>query len=283
MSNEKNKIEALLFASAKRMSIDDISNVTGIRDHDKIKAALDELKFDIEERGASMILHEENGFWKLTVKEHYMPMLRKVLVQAELDKPLMETLAVIAWKFPVLQADVIKIRHNKAYEHLKQLDELGFISRNRFGRTNKISLTQKFFEYFDLPTKEQAKEVFRAMVPEKVQEKVLKSEAEIDEAEEKIETMKAKQEEMKKDKKERDEAEKLKSENEEKESEKVEESKTEINQEVEENNNQEKKEDIENKEFSEPQKEDQNVSIEMPEVQEQDEVSESDDGSERKE
>jgi len=203
--NEKNKIEALLFASAQRMTVEDIAKITGLRDTDKIKEMLNELKMDFESRGASMILHEENGYWKLTVKDHYMPMLQKVLTQAELDRPLMETLAVIAWKFPVLQADVVKIRHNKAYEHLKQLDELGFISRNKFGRTNKISLTQKFFEYFDLPTKEQAKEVFRNIVPEKIRENVIKSEEEIDEAEKKIEIAKLKQEEMKKEKEKREE------------------------------------------------------------------------------
>lgn len=200
--NEKNKIEALLFASAKRMTVEEISKITGIRNPDKIKAALCELKTDFESRGASVVLVEDGAYWKLTIKDHYMPMLQKILTQAELDRPLMETLAVIAWKYPVLQADVVKIRHNKAYEHLKQLDELGFISRIRFGRTNKITLTQKFFEYFDLPTKEQAKEVFKNIVPEKIKEKVEQAEVEIDEAEKKIEERKRKEEEMKKAKKE---------------------------------------------------------------------------------
>ena len=60
--NDKNKIEALLFASAKRMTVEEISNITGLRDLDNIRAALTELKNDFEARGASMILNEENGF-----------------------------------------------------------------------------------------------------------------------------------------------------------------------------------------------------------------------------
>ena len=122
---------------------------------------MQELKADYEERGTSVVLNEDNGHWKLTVKDHYLPMVQKVIDQTELDKPLMETLAVIAWKYPLLQAAVIKIRHNKAYEHLRILEELGFITRQKFGRTKRITLTQKFFEYFDLPSKEQVKEVFK--------------------------------------------------------------------------------------------------------------------------
>ena len=108
--NEKNKIEALLFAVAKRIHLDEISTITGIRDADKIKSALSELKTKYDSEGSSMVIRDEGeGYWKLTVKDHYLPIVNKVVSQTELDKPLMETLAVIAWKYPVLQADVIKI------------------------------------------------------------------------------------------------------------------------------------------------------------------------------
>ena len=190
--NAKNKIEALLFASAKRMNVEEISKIANIRDPDKVKASLNELKADYETRNASVILYEEDGFWKFAVKDYYTPMLKKVITKTEMDRPLMETLAVIAWKYPVLQSEVIKIRHNKAYDHLKRLEELNFISRCRFGRTNKINLTEKFFEYFDLPTKKQNKEAFRNVVPSKIKEKIEKNEKEIEEAEKEIEEAKIK-------------------------------------------------------------------------------------------
>ncbi|MBR9691251.1 SMC-Scp complex subunit ScpB [Candidatus Woesearchaeota archaeon] len=205
MTNEKNKVEALMFTVAKRIHLDEISKITGIWDIEKIKVALNELRTEYEAKGSSMVLHDDGeGYWKLTVKDHYMPMVQKIVTQTELDRPLMETLAVIAWKYPVLQADVVKIRHNKAYDHLKQLTELGFITRTKFGRTNKLTLTSKFFDYFDLPSKEQAKEVFKNVVPEKIREKVEKTEEEIDIAERKLDEAKRKKEEMEKAKKERE-------------------------------------------------------------------------------
>lgn len=254
MSNEKNKIEALLFASAKRMNIEEISNITGIRDIDKIKSALNELKAEYEEKGSSMIIANDGDIWKLTVKDHYMPMVQKVVSQTELDRPLMQTLAVVAWKYPVVQADVVKIRHNKAYDHLKQLEEMQFITRQRFGRTNKITLTQKFFEYFDLPTKEQAREVFKNIVPDKVKEQVEKTEKEIEEGEQKIEDYERKKEEIEEQR--RKEKEEAKQES-------------------------EKKEEIQLP--GEENVETTNDASEVSEVQKQDEVSEPEPRSERKE
>jgi len=192
-NNAKNKVEALLFSSARRMSIEEIGELTGIKDLEAIKKALNELKTDYESRGGSVALIEDGRHWKLNVKDHYLPIVQKIVSRTELDKPLMETLAVIAWKYPILQSEVIRIRHNKAYDHLKQLEEMEFITRNKFGRTRKITLTEKFFEYFDLPS-EEAREAFKRVVPKDVQEKVEKTEQEIIEGEKILEEVKKKEE-----------------------------------------------------------------------------------------
>jgi len=194
--NEKNKIEAILFSTGRRMTVDEISSLTGIEDKDMIRRILLELKADYEQRGTSLALKEEAGGWKLTVKDHYAHIAEKLITKAELDRPLLETLAVIAWKYPVLQSEVIKIRHNKAYDHIKQLEELGFVKRVKHGRTKKIILTDHFFEYFDLPSKEQ-REALKKVVPEEVKKKLEEKEREIEEAEKKLEELKQKTEEKK--------------------------------------------------------------------------------------
>ena len=195
--NSKNKIEAVLFSSGKRMAIEELSSLTGITDFDIIKQAVNELKADYETRGGSVNLVEEAGGWKLNVKDHYLPLVQKIVSKTELDKPIMGTLAVIAWKYPVVQADVVKIRHNKAYDHIRILEEVGFITRSKFGRTKRISLTEKFFEYFDLPSHE-AKQAFLKQIPENVQKNVKQTEKDIDEGELRIEKMNKQKEEYKK-------------------------------------------------------------------------------------
>ena len=50
---------------------------------------------------------------------------------------------------------------------MRILEEMGFIARSKFGRTRKVTLTDKFFEYFDLPSKE-AKKAFENQIPDDV-------------------------------------------------------------------------------------------------------------------
>jgi len=195
MSEESNKIESLLFSSGRKMREDELVQLTHLK-LSQVKSALEELKQKYGEENTSLMLFSEGDTWKLTVREKYLGVVQNIVSQTELDKSVMETLAVIAWKYPILQADVIKIRNNKAYDHMAQLEEMGFVIRERQGRTRSIKLTQKFFDYFDLPKGDQTRETFRKVVPEEIREAIERRETEIKEAEGKIEEGKAKKEGM---------------------------------------------------------------------------------------
>src|SRR3989338_4733144 len=54
------------------------------------------------------------------------------------------------FKNPALQHEIIKIRGNKAYDHIGILKELGFITSEPTGRSKTIKLTTKFYDYFDI-------------------------------------------------------------------------------------------------------------------------------------
>ena len=116
-----------------------------------IATALSELKSQYEHTDSSLVLFEESNTWKISVREQFMHLVQNIVTETELSKALMETLAVIAFKYPVTQSEIIKIRSNKAYDHLNELEEAGYITRAKHGRTKKITLTQKFFNYFELP------------------------------------------------------------------------------------------------------------------------------------
>jgi hypothetical protein len=60
-------------------------------------------------------------------------------------------LAVIAWKQPATQSEIVKIRTNKAYEHIAELEKMGYVAKHKHGRTYLIKVTGKFYDYFDLP------------------------------------------------------------------------------------------------------------------------------------
>ncbi len=185
MSDNHKKVEAVLFAVGKEITSERIASLCslGIKDVDKILASLQ--KSYAGQDNSLHIVKKENG-WKLTVLDEYVPLVSNIVSSTELERPLMETLAVIAWRYPVVQSEIIKLRSAAAYEHMKTLGEQGFITKEKFGRTYKIKLTKKFFEYFDLPS-EEAKQAFLKQVPKEVLDEAESVDKEADEVDRLIE------------------------------------------------------------------------------------------------
>jgi segregation and condensation protein B len=159
VSELKNQIEAVLFAAGKKVTFEDLARLCNI-DVSSVKAEAVILKKDYEQRDSPLILSEESDGWKMTVREKYLSLVHKMLPETELSKSVLETLAVIAWRHPAMQSDIIKIRTNKAYDHIDELIERGFISKERKGRSYLIRITPKFNEYFELPNNEAIKKIF---------------------------------------------------------------------------------------------------------------------------
>jgi len=108
-----------------------------------------------------LMIFDEGELWRFTTKEAYLPLVRKINPNTELSKTMMETLAVIAWKQPILQSEVIHIRTNKAYEHISELEKMQFLVKEKYGRTYLLKLSQKFYDYFDLEGEQAARELFK--------------------------------------------------------------------------------------------------------------------------
>ena len=158
-ASAKSKVEAILFSVGHKISLDDVSRLSRSK-KEEVLAALKELQSEYEQKQSSIMLVDEGDDWKFAVRDHFVSVVRKIVTETELTKSVMETLAVIAFKYPLLQSDLIKMRTNKAYDHLVELEKTGYISRQKHSRTNLIKLTEKFFRYFDL-TEEKLKDQFR--------------------------------------------------------------------------------------------------------------------------
>ena len=193
----KNKLEALLFSSGRKMNIEELSRLIHVNP-DEIQNSLAELKKEYDEKNSSVMIVNEGDSWKLTVREQFLSLVQKIVTETELTKTVTETLAVIAFKYPIKQSDLIKIRTNKAYDHLKELEEMGYITRQKHGRTYLIKLTQKFFEYFDLQ-EEKLKEHFNdfTSIAKAIEDKETEIDAIKQKQREEAEKEKRKDEEMK--------------------------------------------------------------------------------------
>ena len=155
------QVEAVLFSSGRWMTEDELSRLCRLKDK-SVKEALVFLSKKYENSDTALeLINDKNKGWKLTVRQKYSETVRKVVPQTELNKSIIETLAVIAWKAPVLQSEVIKIRTNKAYDDIKTLEEEGFITKEKSGRTYLIKLSKKFFSYFEIENREDLNKIIK--------------------------------------------------------------------------------------------------------------------------
>ena len=125
MENLKHKIEAILFSAGKKVDIEEIAKLANTSTS-MAQQAMNELKKDYSGRSSSLMLVDEGNAWKIIVKDEFTQIVKKIVTETELSKTIMETLAVIAFRYPIKQSDLIKIRTNKAYDHLRELEEMAY-------------------------------------------------------------------------------------------------------------------------------------------------------------
>lgn len=150
MQEDKKKVETVLFTTGRYIGLDELSKMCGIGSVGYLKQVIESLKSDYSTRDSSLEVIQQGEKWKLGIRKQYLYLTETLLTDSELDKGTQETLAVIAYKNPAMQSDIIKIRGNGAYDHIKILKELDFIASEQSGRTRILKLSQKFFDYFDV-------------------------------------------------------------------------------------------------------------------------------------
>lgn len=119
-----------------------------------LRQLIEKLRESYGEDSSTEIINKDNA-WKMDVKPEYVGMINKLATgTAEFTKSEQETLAVIAYKQPVKQSVLIKIRGNKAYEHVKNFISLGLVKGKRAGHTMELELSADFYDYFHVSGKE---------------------------------------------------------------------------------------------------------------------------------
>ncbi|PIN76791.1 SMC-Scp complex subunit ScpB [Candidatus Woesearchaeota archaeon CG10_big_fil_rev_8_21_14_0_10_36_11] len=185
MSSDEKKVEAVLFAVGKEITSERIAHLCSI-ETPLVEKIMKGLQQEYSRRDNSLQIVEKDNGWKLTVRDEFVPLVSSIVSSTELETPIMETLAVIAWKYPIVQSEIIKLRGSGAYDHMKQLEEQDFIAKEKFGRTYKLKLTNKFFNYFDLPT-DDTKNAFLKLVPSDILTEAENVDKEADEVERLVE------------------------------------------------------------------------------------------------
>lgn len=151
-------IESVLFASDRPVSLASLkllfkgTNVRG----DKIRRALDQLAVEYAGGQRGVTLEEVPGGYQLRTKIDNMEFLRRTLKtrQFKLSGPALEVLSIVAYKQPLIKAEVDEIRGVESGHLLRALMEKNLVcfegKSELPGRPMQYGTTKKFLEIFGL-------------------------------------------------------------------------------------------------------------------------------------
>ncbi len=143
------RLEAVFFISGRFLSMQELISLSDLN-----PIIIGELIAKLKERynndSFAIEIVEKSGMWKMDVKKEYHDIVNRLATgSSEFSKSEQETLAIIAYKQPIKQSVLIKIRSNKAYDHIKKFSDLGLIKKKRSGHTHELSLSDDFYDYFN--------------------------------------------------------------------------------------------------------------------------------------
>lgn len=156
MEDLKNIIESMLFVSDDPLTIDRIKNVLTFADTKEIRNALKVLLDEYESRKGGFFLHEVAGGYQIRTRPEYTEWIKRLVKPnpRRISKAALETLAIIAYKQPVIRSDIEHIRGVDCGGVIRMLFErklVRVLGRKKIpGRPLIYATTKQFLETFDL-------------------------------------------------------------------------------------------------------------------------------------
>lgn len=149
-------IESLLFVSEEPIGLQQFKTVLDVAETAVIRDALAELAAEYDQRGGGFELREVAGGYQLRTRADYSEWVKKLLKPSptRLSRASLETLAIIAYKQPIIRADVEHIRGVDCGGVLRMLLEKKLIRvlgrKDIPGRPMIYGTTRQFLEVFNL-------------------------------------------------------------------------------------------------------------------------------------
>lgn len=173
----KQVVEALIFASSKPLTPNEIRKVTKVLTASQIEKIAAGLKEEYQATGRSFELLEIAGGYEISTKKEFAPWILKIELQRkarQATQSALETLAILAYKQPLTRAEIEALRGVDTSGVLTTLMEKGFIrivgKKEVPGRPFMYGTTEKFLEHFglkalqDLPSIDEIRQIVESSV-----------------------------------------------------------------------------------------------------------------------
>lgn len=154
----KQIIEAVLFAAAKPLSVEQLQRVFGEHERperDTIRAALEALQQDYEGRGVELV--KVASGYRVQVGQAMEPWVSRLIEEKpqRYSRALLETLALVAYRQPITRGEIEDIRGvSVSSSIMKTLQEREWVRvvghRDVPGKPAMYATTRQFLDYFNL-------------------------------------------------------------------------------------------------------------------------------------
>lgn len=160
MDRKKSRLEAALFLAEDPVDKEEIADILDLGSMGYVDMLIEEFEEALQEEERGLELVETPEGYELKVKKDHLEHVAHLAPHQDLNEGQLRTLSLIAYNSPVEQTDIVEIRGNRAYQHVKELVNRGFVSKEKDGRTAILNVTDHFLEYFDIESVDQFRQEF---------------------------------------------------------------------------------------------------------------------------
>lgn len=158
MEKKKARLEAALFLAEEPMERKEIADVLSLGSIGYVDMLIDEFKEMLEDDHRGLELVETGSGYELKVKSNHIDEVSHLAPHQDLNSGQLRTLSIIAYNAPVEQKHIVDVRGNRAYQHIKELVNRGFVDKEKDGRTATLDVTDFFLDYFEIDSLEDFKQ-----------------------------------------------------------------------------------------------------------------------------
>lgn len=145
------RIESALYAYGRPLNVIELAKAAGISSKQKTIKIVKEITKKFNENMVALEIAELHGpKYVMQLKPEYTKIARKFSLKPLMSKTVLNTLTQVAYLQPVTSTEIVTRRGSQAYNHLRELRELGFLKLQKTGRKSIYRTTDSFSDYFGL-------------------------------------------------------------------------------------------------------------------------------------
>ena len=155
------KVEAILFLAREPLATRKLAQLAGLADGTEARTLIRRLNALYDGSASAFRAEEVAGGFQLMSRARFGGWLRRLFqspIEARMSAPALETLAIVAYRQPVLRAEVDALRGVDCSEILRQLMERDLLRiagrSHELGRPYYYATTKRFLQAFGLRTLE---------------------------------------------------------------------------------------------------------------------------------